>query len=386
MLDTDLSRLNQQGRTIDSAWNTTMYSLLAGFELKHSVEALSTDADYPALLVPDLFESTLKELRVGPDPTLFLFSLNAFADAVRPFEFGFYRSLGLVGEGTLPAELLSIGNFDLTVAQCGSGHFGSVFLLKNNKQASSRGYVLKVFYQRNQELHHSGPWNETALAAYVTGQKVYHMPRLCAANPARGWMLYGYVDADYRNPNWNGPSWSSLGLITLDPEKDTDNLICNKQGEQFRVDFGHLKTADRSKEPLPREILEVRARHSKHHPMTKDIFLHLLKKYPQARARMSSALAWIKRSERLETFKEIAQFKETHFFPVSDYFRASVLSADQLPELFEFLMEHENSAWRAQALFDTRKLPETTKEFLEKQWNGRPEFHPYRIFGEIDSK
>ena len=136
----------------------------------------------------------------------------------------------------------------------------------------------------------------------------------------------------------------------------------------------------RGLEPLPREVLEVKARHSSLNPMSKEKFLSLFKKYPEARARMSGELVWISQSERLEAFKEIAQFEDVAFFPVADYFQASVFQEEQAKELFMCLMAHENTAWAAQALLDTRGFSEDTRGFLEYQWRLRPEFRPFRVY------
>ncbi|MCB0337391.1 MAG: hypothetical protein KDD62_13840, partial [Bdellovibrionales bacterium] len=251
------------------------------------------------------------------------------------------------------------------------GNFGSVFKLSAQ---NGKAYALKVYYQRSSEHDFSGPWSETALGVYVTSKKVYNMPRLCAANPEAGWLLSEFVDESYRNPHHDGPSWASLGILTLDPQRDSDNLLYNDLGQDFRVDFGHLTTDQRSTAPIPNELREIEGSKKPRDTMNIASFMVLFDNHPTGRQYLADHLCWVSKSERLDTLKAMYGYPEMAHYFVQDYFRAEVLSDLEVRPFFDFLMSKDSPELAAHAIFDIRNLPEADARYLLQQWNSRPEF------------
>lgn len=254
--------------------------------------------------------------------------------------------------------------------------FGTVFRLSPPKGPA---FALKVFYRRPFELEFSGAWSEAALGAYVTAKGVSNMPHLCAANPAAGWILSEFVDGDYESSTPSGPTWSELGLITLDYQKDADNLLCNSLGEEFRVDFGSLTSKERAQPELEQALKRLSSIGSKG-GLTSEEFVELLEENPELRGHLSSRLSWVRPDERLAAVAGMLEYSECQFFPLQEYITSGLLPSESAVKLFDLKMGCSDSLVRAQAIFSLDGLSDVDAEYLRAQWRQRPEFESFRRY------
>lgn len=368
--DKNISQLvNQQ------QWREAEERLLNNEELKEIAEKASVRSPY--YVSSGCGCRALESLSLG-EPLQLLKRLDCLAEELASLEIGFYQTLGFdFDQAAYSFDLNNSINpeFSFNIEYVASGFFGSVYKLS---AADGRTYALKAFYRRSFELEFSGPWNEAALGVYVTAQHVSNMPHLCAANPAAGWLLSEFVDADYENPTPDGPTWAELGLITLDYQKDADNLLHNRWGAEFRVDFGHLTTLSRNK-PAAFKLLK-QIREGQPGKFSRSQFMKIFKANQNIRGELCGKLAWVRPQERIQTLHDMFRYSESKFFPLQEYISSGVLPPEDTLSLFSLKMQSDDRNVRAQAIFDLRKLQAAEAAFLKQEWLQRGEFEAFRRY------
>ena len=305
----------------------------------------------------------------------FFEALNHLSSTLRGREIGLYEELGFSGQAADSSLTLHHlpGNPTYPVTYLGSGHHGSVYRIETTDGSA---YALKVFYRRDTERDFSGPYSEAALGAFITAQQVSDMPWLCLAQPAHGWILTEFIDDAYRSKNPAGPAWSSLGLITMDPQRDESNSIETSRGFQFRVDYGHLITEEQ-REHASHIRTRLLATISQGEHISKEDYLNLYQAHPDNRHELADALFLVPGEDRLEVLTTLYRYPDMQYYLVSDYQKAQVFQSDEIIPLFQLMMKHSNPLVRSQAVFDLRTLSAETADYLREQWKQHHEFSDF---------
>jgi hypothetical protein len=347
-------------------------TLLGGSQLKKLL--LNADEEHATgfYLSPRAGSKCLQALGFE-DPLELSLAMNRIAAALRPLEFGVYRNLGFPGEpapGTSFSTPEFAGSTAHDVRYCGSGMFGSAYEIGS---ADTSSFILKIFHKRAYELNFSGPWNECALGMYITHQGVSDLPHLCAADPAQEWLLCEYVSSTFRSSNPSGPTIRELGLQVLDPIQDDRNLVRGME-TNFRVDYGHLKTDDRMNYFPERTMSEIRREFKKSGFLDRAPYLALFGQDASARPYICSNLGMVRPRDRLATIEAALDLPETTFFPLSDLIAANIMLKEETLDLFTMQMNHPNSEYRTQALYDLQGVNSASASLIRKAWAERDEF------------
>lgn len=356
-------------------WKEAEEKLFSGNELKEQVKSDGSNSVYISS-VPG--SSCLCELGVSAVQEQFVSAIDDIVFSLQPFEFGHYRELGFLRDSEaniIPP--LSIKAFpEISLHYAGSGHHGSVFKLTGPGEKS---FALKIFYERESESNFSGPWNETALGAYVTARGVKDMPLLCLAHPEKSWILTDFIDDKFVSSYPDGPSFSSLNLVTLDPLNDNENWLAGKD-RKYRVDYGHLTDKERN-EDIPYELINcLKEIFELNGSVSPEEFLDVFDRNPQWRGFLCSKLFCVAPEKRMNVLEKLLQHSDASFFPLSDYIAGGVFSSEDTTALFNLLTQHPEPRVRSKAIFDIRELSKAAACYLGDSWISQPEFIPFMIY------
>lgn len=350
-------------------------SLISGEELRQSCGG---NLNYVS---SNLEQKALRSLGLPGRERQVFEALSAFADTLRPFEIGAYQERGFlrsVDSIIVPTMHIKLPLATLKAEFVGAGHFASVFKISSE---SGKAFALKVYYQRNCEDFTSGPWSESALGIYITAKGVRNMPHLCLACPERGWILTEFVDSQYQSPTPLGPTWTDLGLCAFDNAKKDPNEVTLQTGQKMRVDYGHMATKEQGKLPQSTQIREklLQIRGENEYVPAK-AFLQLFWSEPQLRKSLLFELACLAPEDRLAVLKEALGAPQAEYLSLPDYLPNGVIAREKTRELFDLLMTHPNPQYRAQGIFDIRKLSTEDANYLGENWYAKPEFLPFLVY------
>ena len=370
----NLLRSDSNNSDSEYVWSQAEQRLLNGSELRSEIVYRGASAE---CLVN---RAALEERKWGLGHEVVLEILGEFAKLLRPYEEALYRAQGYACNFTFPRMVVSNSVNSLAFEYLGSGHYGTAFKVS---YANAQDLVLKVFYPSSGEHRFfSGPYSETALGIYVSGQQVSNMPHLLAANPTQGWLLTEFVSGEFRSQTSNGPTWQQLGLVALDQANSKHNNISDAQGQLCRVDYGHLTNKERQAlESCSSEVAEVMlgCRRHKNFLSGKE-FLGLLADNKESRGYLFGQLVCVAPEDRLAVLEYCSCFSEFLYFPVQDYFEAKVFESDQTLAVFNILMQSTDPLMRSKAVFSTKGLIDSDRIKLEKTWAELPEFAYFRMY------